>query len=82
LQIEIFDETFEKLVESKQVGIGQLFRYFRILPRFQLIAVGRNGSDVLWREYELSCQQMKCRFIETFKPDFLEFHQKKKPLLS
>mmetsp|Transcript_21625 Transcript_21625/g.31006 ORF Transcript_21625/g.31006 Transcript_21625/m.31006 type:complete len:124 (-) Transcript_21625:101-472(-) len=26
----------------------------------------------LWRQYELSCPQLRCRFTERFRPDFLE----------
>ena len=27
----------------------------------------------LWREYELSCPQLTCEFVETFAPNFLLF---------
>jgi len=68
------------------VGVGQLFRYFQILPAFQLLALGRQfppaslspeegGSSCycLWREYELSCPDMHCRFLEKFAEGFLDF---------
>jgi hypothetical protein len=71
IQIEVYDRDFELMIESKQVGIGQLFRYFRILPKFSLIAVGKR-DNILWRQYELSCPQMKCKFVETFVPNFLD----------
>ena len=71
-QIEIYDLKFEELIESKKIGLGQLFRYFRLLPSFYLLSAGRK-DDKLWREYELICPQMKCHFQETFETDFLNF---------
>ena len=78
-QIQLFDDEFKRLIESKEVGIGQLFRYFHILPSFSLNGAGKrfengfDGKDTLWREYELSCPQMRCHFVETFVPGFLDF---------
>lgn len=70
--------------------MGQLFRYFQVLPAFNLLAVGRqlptaslsaegeeeeegDSSCCLWREYELSCPDMHCRFLEKFPAGFLDF---------
>jgi hypothetical protein len=39
--IYVHDSQVESLVESGQVGIGQLFRHFNILPDFHLIEAGR-----------------------------------------
>lgn len=33
--------------------------------------IGKIGTS-LWREYELSCPEMRCRFVERFRPNFLE----------
>ena len=75
-------------IASKRVGVGQLFRYLGVLPSFQLLAMGKgscqdratdlvppHGRNVrLWREYELFCKQLSCRFVEEFEHDFLEIY--------
>lgn len=60
-------------IAEKKVGLGQLFSFLGVLPSFNLIRAGRNDKGALWREYELSCPQLKCAFTETFAPGFLEF---------
>ena len=95
-QITLYDNVCIEAVESKSIGVGQLFRYMGVLPVFSLIAVGRSTMDdedvelrpsrfkgvaannaaatSLWREYELKCPQIKCRFTEVFRPGFLDLH--------
>ena len=48
-----------------------MFRFLGILPSFKLLSAGRNDQGALYREYELSCPQIRCRFVETFSLDFL-----------
>lgn len=64
------DECIEA-IESKSIGVGQLFRFLGVLPTFTLLGVGR-ANNQLWREYELSCPQLKCTFVETFSENFLD----------
>ena len=71
--IELYSDECVQAIEEKNVGVGQLFRYFGVLPSFQLLKAGREIDGHLWREYELSCPQLRCRFVETFAPQFLEF---------
>ena len=52
--------------------MGQLFRFLGVLPSFKLLSAGRNDDGALFREYQLSCPQISCRFVETFAPDFLD----------
>jgi hypothetical protein len=72
-QIELYSDECIIAIAEKNVGVGQLFRYFGVLPSFNLISAGRNDDGALWREYELSCPQLKCSFVETFAPGFLDF---------
>lgn len=70
--IELYSEECKKAVEERNIGVGQLFRFLGILPSFKLLTAGRNDQGALYREYELSCPQIRCRFVETFSLDFLE----------
>eukprot|EP01038_Epipyxis_sp_PR26KG_P008889 gene8889-11988_t len=71
-KIIIYDPECIDAVAAKKIGIGQLFRYLGVLPTFSLLTFGRNSDDnSLFRDYELSSPQLKCRFRETFKHDFL-----------
>ena len=71
--IELYSDECVQAIEEKNVGVGQLFRYLGVLPSFLLLKAGRETDGRLWREYELSCPQLRCRFVETFAPQFLEF---------
>lgn len=71
--IELYSEDCTKAIEERNVGVGQLFRYLGVLPSFTLLQAGRKADGCLWRQYELSCPQLRCRFVETFAPSFLEF---------
>lgn len=106
-KIQLHGEDCLDAVREGQVGVGQLFRYLGVLPKFCLLQAGRgcpplkqmseidvadpplqqeqsvdaiekasaDTQDVmcLWREYELSCPQLTCTFLETFPLDFLDF---------
>eukprot|EP00929_Paragymnodinium_shiwhaense_P077810 TRINITY_DN40160_c0_g2_i1.p1 TRINITY_DN40160_c0_g2~~TRINITY_DN40160_c0_g2_i1.p1 ORF type:complete len:418 (-),score=61.53 TRINITY_DN40160_c0_g2_i1:471-1724(-) len=61
-------------VESKQVGIAQLYHHFGILPHFYLIDAGAQDAPKgqrLWREYVLHGGGIECRIREDFRPNFL-----------
>lgn len=82
MQITVHDEECLQLIAKELIGVGQLFRHLNVLPSFQLHAAGRcpqsmpaqdlRGKDYaygLWRDYELSCSKISCRFVERFAPD-------------
>jgi hypothetical protein len=69
----LYSDECKKAIEEKNVGVGQLFRFLGVLPTFNLLGVGRTPDGALWREYELSCPQLRCRFVETFALGFLDF---------
>jgi hypothetical protein len=69
----LYSNECKTAIEEKNVGVGQLFRFLGVLPSFNLLGVGRNPDGALWREYELSCPQLRCRFVETFAVGFLDF---------
>ena len=64
------DESCAELVDSGKVGIGQLFRHLDKLPRFELVDAGRIAeTGGMWREYELSSEEVFCFITEVFEPD-------------
>jgi hypothetical protein len=72
-KIELLDDSCVEAIESKAVGVGQLFRFLGVLPTFQLTSAGHNDDGQLWRRYTLSAPQLSCTFLETFEANFLEF---------
>ena len=72
-KIELFSDICKTAIEEKNVGVGQLFRFLGVLPSFKLLSSGRNPDGALWRVYDLSCPQIRCRFVETFATGFLEY---------
>lgn len=66
--ITVNDDTCRQLVQSGQVGLGQLFRYLDLLPQFELQQAGRhaNNNGGWWRVYELKCRQVTCHIREDF----------------
>jgi hypothetical protein len=70
--ITVTDKKIRKLIESGEVGIGQVFRYLSILPNFKLIWIKRKlNNQQLIRQYTLSIPGFECLITETFHPDFL-----------
>lgn len=57
-----------QLIESENVGIGQLFRYLDKLPTFRLKDAGRCPDGGMWRSYELACDELTCDIHEQFNP--------------
>jgi hypothetical protein len=70
--IQVHDETCQTLVETGQVGLGQLFRYLDRLPTFVLLDAGYNTDGGLWRRYELNCNELSCEIREDFVPNMWE----------
>lgn len=92
VQLQVFSKTFCvadsvvqvhsshccALVESGQVGLGQLFRHLNILPEFALQAAGPTPEGGFWRKYTLTCAEVTCSITEQFCPGVWEL--KGKPL--
>lgn len=66
--ITVHSEECIKIVESGEVGIGQLFRYLDKLPTFSIGDAGRCQKGGLWRSYTLGCSELKCEILEEFVP--------------
>lgn len=64
--IRVHDVDCQALVESGQVGLGQLFRYLDILPEFELLQAGPTPQGGCWRNYTLSCKYVTCHIHEVF----------------
>ena len=64
--VEVHSREVEDLVESGQVGIGQLFRHFNILPEFTLQAAGPTEDGGFWRNYTLESDLVTCSIREVF----------------
>mmetsp|Transcript_24325 Transcript_24325/g.34268 ORF Transcript_24325/g.34268 Transcript_24325/m.34268 type:complete len:220 (+) Transcript_24325:145-804(+) len=68
-QITVRNPKCLDLVQSGEVGLGQLFRYLDKLPTFTLLDAGLKEEDgALWRLYDLSCKELSCRIHEDFVP--------------
>lgn len=65
----------EKAVKDGVVGVGQLFRFYNILPNFKLIDAGRSPGG-FWRLYELNSDMVRCSIREEFRADTFELHKK------
>lgn len=70
--IQVHDVQCQELVETGQVGLGQLFRYLDRLPTFVLLDAGYNADGGLWRRYELNCNELSCEIREDFVPNMWE----------
>ena len=55
-----------EVLDSGEVGIGQLFRYLDRLPTFSLLEIGRLENGCLWRKYMLSSVELECIIKEIF----------------
>lgn len=77
--ITVYDPICQGLVESGQIGIGQLFRYLDILPEFELHNAGphptKDGGG-FWREYTLKCAELSCDIREDFQSGMWEIPSK------
>lgn len=78
--ITVFDPLCQKLVESNEVGLGQLFRYLDILPEFELHNAGPYPKETgggFWREYSLKCAELSCFIHEDFRKGIWDLHPSK-----
>jgi hypothetical protein len=67
--VSVYDPLCQSLVESGQVGLGQLFRYLDILPEFELRDAGPYPMETgggFWRDYTLRCAELSCDIHEDF----------------
>ncbi len=64
----------EKALEAEKVGVGQLFRFYNILPKFSLLEAGRT-PDGFWRYYQLDSDVVLCSIREEFRADTFELHK-------
>lgn len=71
-QVQVHSEECLQLVESGQVGLGQLFRYLNVLPEFALQEAGPTEGGGFWRVYTLTCAQVSCSIHERFIPGLWE----------
>jgi len=71
-RVILTDSTAVEAVESKGIGIAQLYKHFAILPRFYLTDAGVLDGCQLWREYVLSGGGIECRIREDFCPNYLD----------
>lgn len=70
--VQVHSVHCRKLVESGQVGLGQLFRYLNILPEFALQQAGPTLEGGFWRHYTLKCAEVTCSIHEQFCPGVWE----------
>lgn len=74
--IQVHSAHCKQLVESGQVGLGQLFRYLNILPEFALQDAGPTEEGGFWRHYTLTCADVSCSITERFCPGVWELKTK------
>ena len=65
----------EKALEAEKVGVGQLFRFYNILPKFSLLEAGRT-PDGFWRYYQLDSDVVLCSIREEFRADTFELRKR------
>ena len=66
-RVSLRDPALAAAVKGGQVGLGQLFRHYDILPKFKIVSFGRIGADgAWWRLYELDHPRICCRIREEF----------------
>lgn len=70
--VQVHSDYCRDLVESGQVGLGQLFRHLNILPEFALQAAGPTDDGGFWRQYTLTCADVSCSIYERFIPGMWE----------
>lgn len=60
-------ESLDLVQKAEGFGIGQLFRAWNILPRFELLDAGKSLLDeTMWRKYRLFGEGIECVIHETF----------------
>jgi hypothetical protein len=64
-KVSLSSEELIGAVERREVGIGQLFRRYNLLPHFTLLKAQRNG-DAYFRIYSLKAKGVECEICESF----------------
>lgn len=64
--VRITKPEFADLIQSGEVGIGQLFRHLRLLPDFVLLSAARSSDGTFTRQYRLDADGISCLIHETF----------------
>lgn len=65
--VSVHTETAKENIDSGTVGVGQLFRFYDVLPEFRLIDAGRDVlGGTFWRVYQLRSALVSCHIRETF----------------
>ncbi|CAJ1946386.1 unnamed protein product [Cylindrotheca closterium] len=67
--VQVHNAEWRSLVQSGNMGLGQLFRYQNVLPEFILHAAGPTAEGGFWRNYTLECSSMTCLIHEEFCPN-------------
>lgn len=70
--IEVSRMDLIDAIENRGVAIGQLFRYFNILPEFALSSIGRGEGGRFWRRYTLSGCGITCDIHEDLSEGMFE----------
>eukprot|EP00940_MAST-03C_sp_MAST-3C-sp2_P000603 g603.t1 len=65
-KVVVTNKAMLAAINSNQVGIGQLFRYFRVLPVFDLLEANKNESGAISRKYVLQSEGVRCEIHEEF----------------
>lgn len=73
--VTVNTEIVKQAINSGTVGVGQLFRFYNVLPEFCLIDAGRDVlGGTFWRVYELRSGLLSCHIRETFLAEAFELH--------
>ncbi|KAJ1967502.1 hypothetical protein H4R34_006383, partial [Dimargaris verticillata] len=65
-KIAITNDTFQRMLVQDGVGIGQLFHYAGVVPKFRLLQIGKDPDGAFWRLYSLSCDGIHFEIHEWF----------------
>jgi len=91
VHLQVFEQTFctatsvicvhdplcQRLVQTGEVGLGQLFRFLDLLPEFELHAAGPKPQGGFWRDYTLQCAELTCSIVEDFQPGMWDLKPKR-----
>ena len=73
--VYVRSDKIKSAISSGSVGVGQLFRFYNVLPAFRLVDAGRDiPKGTFWRTYELNSDLVSCRIHEIFLAETFELH--------
>jgi chorismate-pyruvate lyase len=75
--VAISDPHIRDLIESQKVGIGQLYRALGILPWFELVDLGKDDQQRMFRVYNLKTNGFTSHIHEDFSANILKLHDSK-----